>query len=66
MCPPSEHQNGLLPLPQLVDKRDKWIMVLLLLRHGRSTGLLDKLIMGAVEALPDKLNKEINCVDKIK
>ena len=32
-------------------------MVLLLLRHGRSSGLLDELIMGAVEALSDELKK---------
>ena len=66
-CPQCGHWNGLLPLPWLVgdDREEESLLVLLVVRHGRSSGLLQKLIMGAVEALADKLIRKSTVLTKL-
>ena len=39
--------------------------MLLVVRHGRSSGLLEKLMMGAVEALQDKLIRKSTVLTKL-
>ena len=39
--------------------------MLLVVRHGRSSGLLEKLIMGAVDALTDKLIRKSTVLTKL-
>ena len=39
--------------------------MLLVVRHGRSSGLLEKLRMGAVEALADKLIRKSTVLTKL-